>query len=626
MNLSLASPFVLLALGIVTLTEGVAQTNSPACAVDLSQTSRIEGMIREKLPPHPRLLFQRGEEKKLGEKIKASPQLREIRDRVLSRADALLGESPVTRVMEGRRLLGVSRTCQERILLLGMAWRLTGDDRYLRRAKSELQSVACFTDWNPSHFLDVAEMTAAVAVGYDWFYGEMDEKERALLRKAIVEKGIKPSFQGDHFWMRVGHNWNQVCHGGLVLGALAVAEDQPKLASEVISRALECVPFALKSYGPDGAYPEGPLYWSYASTYTAMMIEALRSSLGDDFRLPDYPGFLASADYMLHVTGPTLLFDNYSDCRQAEGPLAAMYWFAKERKAPTLLFNERKRGVKDEGGTTPQDNRFLTLILLWAPPEADPKTVGLPSAKDWSGGGAVPVAFLRGGWKNDDLFVGIKGGSPSVNHGHMDEGAFVIDWGGVRWACDPGVQDYFGLEKKGLKLFEMSQSSARWGVFRLSNASHNVIVINDQPQNVLGCASLTLRGTGSDTPVVEVDCSPVFKGQAVKVVRTLSLPRRSKIEITDAVDGVSESGSVIWQMGTHADVTIVGEEVLLRQSGKTLKVSSVGPAMGTWSILDVSKPRRDIDAPNPGLKMLRYEVRAKQGDSLRIGVKMELMP
>jgi hypothetical protein len=626
MNVSLAFRIVVVALWTMPLTDGIPQATASASVSDISESSRIEVVIREKLPPHPRLLFGRGEEKNIVEKISLSPQLREIRDRVLSQADALLLMPPVTRVMEGRRLLGVSRTCQERILLLGMAWRMTGDDRYLQRAKKELLAVASFTDWNPSHFLDVAEMSAAVAVGYDWFFEGLSPEDRALLRAAIVEKGIKPSLRGDHFWMRVAHNWNQVCHGGLVLGAIAVAEDEPKLASEVIIRALECVPIALKSYGPDGAYPEGATYWSYGTTYTVMMIEALRSSLGSDFGLSKHTGFLPSADYMLHVTGPTLLFHNYSDSRQANGPMTAMWWFARERKDPTLLFNEQRRVVGKDSGSTPQDNRFIPLMLLWASSETISKASGTPPRKDWIGGGANPVAFLRSGWGKEDLFVGIKGGSPSVNHGHMDIGSFVMDWGGVRWAFDPGVQDYFGLEKKGLKLFEMSQESARWDVFRISNASHNMLMINDRPQKVSGRAAITIKGMEGETPSVDLDCSSVFAGQAQKVLRMLSLPRRNTVEITDAVEDTSEAGSVIWQMGTMAEASVSGQDVLLNQSGKTLKVSSLGLARGSWSIVDVSKPRRDFDAPNPGLKLLRYEVPVRSGESLKIGIRMELMP
>ena len=44
---------------------------------------------------------------------------------------------------------------------------LTGDRAFSSRAEQEMLAAAAFTDWNPSHFLDVGEMTTALALGYD---------------------------------------------------------------------------------------------------------------------------------------------------------------------------------------------------------------------------------------------------------------------------------------------------------------------------------------------------------------------------------------------------------------------------------------------------------------------------
>ena len=38
-----------------------------------------------------------------------------------------------------------------------------------------------FEDWNPSHFLDVAEMTAGLAIGYDWLYDELPASSKKLM-------------------------------------------------------------------------------------------------------------------------------------------------------------------------------------------------------------------------------------------------------------------------------------------------------------------------------------------------------------------------------------------------------------------------------------------------------------
>jgi hypothetical protein len=48
------------------------------------------------------------------------------------------------------------------------------------------------------------------------------------------------------------------------------------------------------------------------------MISALQSALGTDFGLAQHPGFLATADFMLHVAGPTGLFFNYSDSSRGD--------------------------------------------------------------------------------------------------------------------------------------------------------------------------------------------------------------------------------------------------------------------------------------------------------------------
>ena len=66
--------------------------------------------------------------------------------------------------MEVRRLLGISRSALRRIFYTSYAYRTTKDAKYRDYAKSELLNVCQFTNWNPNHFLDVAEMTLAAAI------------------------------------------------------------------------------------------------------------------------------------------------------------------------------------------------------------------------------------------------------------------------------------------------------------------------------------------------------------------------------------------------------------------------------------------------------------------------------
>jgi hypothetical protein len=44
----------------------------------------------------------------------------------------------------------------------------------------------------------------------------------------------------------------------MTLGALAIADEQPGLAGEILHAAIASVPLAMRRFAPDGAWGEGP--------------------------------------------------------------------------------------------------------------------------------------------------------------------------------------------------------------------------------------------------------------------------------------------------------------------------------------------------------------------------------
>lgn len=188
---------------------------------------------------------------------------------------------PVELIKIGRRLLDKSREALRRLFLLSYAARLTGDARYARRAESEMLAIADFSDWNPSHFLDVAEMTMGMAIGYDWLYDKLPDGSRARIRNAIVSKGLEPSRDSTvNGWLRVSNNWNQVCNVGITFGALAVYESDPTGSRFLIDRAIASVVLPMEDYAPDGAYPEDYGYWDYGTSFNVMLLGALERERG----------------------------------------------------------------------------------------------------------------------------------------------------------------------------------------------------------------------------------------------------------------------------------------------------------------------------------------------------------
>jgi len=312
----------------------------------LAQTDHIKDTGR--LPDHPRLLLLKGEETAIKKAIASEAIWKEIHERIVAESNAVLETAPVERVVVGRRLLAKSRECLRRVFLLSYVWRMTGDEKYARRAERELVAVSRFSDWNPTHFLDVAEMTMATAIGYDWLNSVLSDDTRRIIREAIVRKGLEPSLESRYSgWLRASHNWNQVCNAGMTYGAIAVFEDQPELARRIINRSIDSIPLAMADYGPDGAYPEGYGYWGYGTNFNVLFLTAVQKAFGKDFGLSDTPGFKRTAAYLLHMVGPTGACFNYSDSGQRGGLNPAMFWFANQLDDYSLLWLEKDYVKKD---------------------------------------------------------------------------------------------------------------------------------------------------------------------------------------------------------------------------------------------------------------------------------------
>lgn len=594
----------------------VALSGVARAAVDNAEVTR---RLKQMPATHPRLFLPAGGEAAIKARVASDPVWKNLQAGVLAEADRQLATKPVERVLIGRRLLDKSRTALSRVMHLGLAWRLTGETKYLERARAELLAVSAFTDWNPKHFLDVGEMTAAVGIGYDWFYAALDEPTRRTLREAIVAKGLKTS-QTTNSWTKATNNWNQVCNGGITIGALAVAETDTALAAEMIVRAVKTVPTSMHEFSPDGAYPEGPGYWGYGTTFNVLLISALQSALGTDFGLTQQPGFLATADYYLHITGPSGYYFNYSDAgRGGQGVAAAMFWFAAQRKDSYLLWNEWPKIAAKEDRKSGRSRRDRTdpMLMLWMSPTQEKPTA--PRALSWSGGGPTPVAFHRSAWTADASYVAIKGGSPSASHAHMDVGAFVMDADGVRWADDLGMQDYESIESKGINLWSKGQDAARWTIFRLGTSAHSVLMVDGQQQRIDGYAPIVLAKPGRTV----VNTSSLYKGQLAGARRGVALQADRSVVVQDEFTALDKAANVRWAMVTRAEVAVDGAgHAVLTQDGKKLGFRVLEPAGAVVKIYQTDPPPAATDARNPGTRMIGFEVAVNAGEAKRVVVQL----
>jgi hypothetical protein len=534
----------------------------------------VENAISRLYPDHPRLLLRQHEIERIDSLSAKDRYAARLLGVLIREADASLADSLIVHRKLGKRLLQQCRKSLSRIMHLSLAFRLTGEQNYLERAQSEMLAAARLPDWNPSHFLDVAEMAAALAIGYDWLYPYLDPAIRDEVRQSLVDKALQPGFAQPHWWVTANNNWNQVCNTGLTLAALAIAEDEPEWAEKAVTRACSNILYAMKSsYEPMGVYPEGPGYWDYGTNYNVLLIAALESALGSDFGLSEQPGFASTALYRLLVVGPDGSYFKYSDCGEIPQISPALHWLARKFDQPGIAraVQQAESRILDTLPETgpPRPGRLFPLSLLWYAPH-DGSHPPLPL--EYWGKGMNPIALFRSGWDDRALWLACKGGDNKLNHNHMDAGQFVVHAGGIRWVEDFGADDYTTLERLPGNLW----GEGRYDFFRTGIQSHSTLIINHQSQEIEESGSPIIDFSSSPVRAhAVIDLSRPWRMQAESVLRGVAMIARKSVLVQDEIIGAK--GEILWQVLAIDNCILRGNRALLRKDGQTFMAVIIAP-------------------------------------------------
>ena len=222
----------------------------------------------------------------------------------------------------------------------------------LDRAWKELE-VACSAEtWYINAFLNTAELTHTVALGYDWFYDGLTDEQRHYLKDNIINKGLLAYCDKDMTlnWRRNIANWNPVCNGGISTAAMLFLDDneteidKAKITSEkmisqlgnyekitvqdlcaaIINQALSSsetligIPKWIEILNPEGAnlrenleteidympgtgYLESTGYWIYAMKYFVRFVSSLENTFDSTFNILDNKWIVECLTYPLTV-------------------------------------------------------------------------------------------------------------------------------------------------------------------------------------------------------------------------------------------------------------------------------------------------------------------------------------
>ncbi len=582
-----------------------------------------EGKVLQTLKKERPFLFPKERVAMIKQAIAEDPVAARTWERVLAFADEVLTMPPSKyELRDGVRLLYVCKEALERIRALGLVFLITNEKPYADRAWAELEAVSNFKNWNPGHYLDVGEMTHAVGIGYDWLYDQWTPAQRGLLVKALDEKGMQPSLQrysASQGWHTRNHNWNQVVNGGLVVGALAIADTKPEISASILNSAYKSIQLPMKAYEPDGATWEGPSYWDYGSRYNVHLLDAFETALGTDFGLSEVGAFKESGDYQIYLSGTDLQAFDFGD--SGLGPLSAAQhmWMGRKFNIPRYSWFRYNALANGQNGDV--------LDLIWFDGSAksyDIKQMPLDRAF-----GGNDVGSMRDTWTNGKGFVvGIEGGkNNALSHRHLDLGSFILEGAGIRWIIDSGRES---------AVYHRSQNGAesRWDFYRLRTEGHNTYVLNlDKDggnQDRTGSARFVSFDSQPDKVEAVLDISKAYP-LAKTLTRKFTLVRGKSFTITDMID-LTQSADLRSFFHTKAAVEISGDKrkAILKQGGGEMRMEITKPASAGFAVVPAkpgkASPQLDFQEQNEDMRKLMIQINPATKTEIEVVFTMLVEP
>lgn len=568
---------------------------------------------------HPRLFINQEGLAKLKQEIETYPVKKEWADTVIRVADGYVENNikPAYGTYDGMRM---SSTPAAKNYHFGMAYLLTGDKKYVDAAWVQMEEICSWQDWNPNHYLDTSEMSAGVAVGYDWMYDAWTPEQRKHIEEGIYRNGLAESELWQYGakgsptrWSMANNNWNLVCNGSITIAALGLMDVYPDLCSRLIQNTYRGTESMMFHFAPDGAWFEGPGYWSYTLQYVSRMMAASDGVLGTCYRLSECEGLNTTADFILHMQSNIGSY-NFADADVGKVYPESLYWLSNKYENPAVAAATLNQ--TDSSSSSP-------LALIWLDPEISAGNIELPLDAHFRDTEAVA---MRDSWTDKNAtYVAYHGGESVREHSHLDQGSFIFESGGERWAIDMGKENYNLPGYWGT-------AGPRWQIFRMRAASHNTIVINPDitgiDHNLDSFATVQKLESKPRGAISTVDMSEVLKDNAKSAKRGFFLTDyRKSLVVRDEMD-LPTSSEIYWFMYTRAEkADIKGKNVVLTSSdGKQLKVD-FACNKDMQVIFEDAKalpntPSLDGENPNAGIKRLMLKING----SGKVNITAKLTP
>ncbi len=390
---------------------------------------------------------------------------------------------------EGGRSNLVGRT--NMLQYIAGAYLITKDVKLLYCAYDMALRLGEWDHWGPGHFLNVADGTSPYAIFYDWCYDgyvelynngqtKYDVKVLAeiLYNKSTYEgilstKGIYTSYissivgQGGSLYPTRDNNWNAVCSGGMITGALALLDDERYVADAswlISSNIRTLMEYGMGQYAPDGDYIESPGYWAYGTNNFFEMTAAMWSALGTTYNTMDCWGINTTCNFACHTESSDFRTFNFHDGGMGSQE-TQMFMFVAEYFGQSGLAQVRISHLENGKTKTIYD----VLYYPDATEEVEPMSFDYYSK-------ALDLYCARSSWDSGALYVGMMGGINKLGHGQIDAGSFVYHNEGTVWLIDLGTENYNAAG--------FWPESTRYRYYVMKPEGNNTITLTSDPDNV----------------------------------------------------------------------------------------------------------------------------------------------
>ncbi|MBV5315009.1 MAG: IPT/TIG domain-containing protein [Prolixibacteraceae bacterium] len=562
---------------------------------------------------HPRLLFTAADIARIKNIAASDPVAKASYDDVINQANQILSTSLLDYALDGAglRIANIHTFANDQVPYLVLAYQFTKDTRYAQRCWQQIEAMASWPDWGANrHFLDTGIGAKGVALAYDGLYDFLTPDQRLKIVNALRKYTLEPgktqieNGTGSWKWYLSNNNWNGICHGGLIMAALAIYETDPSFMSKVIQISSNgIVPF-MQSFDPDGASAEGLMYWSYGLSNTFLAYESMKNVLSSTYGLAEMNGFKKTPSFPYQVSGPAgtaTMGDDYLYYGSANRFLS-YFWYARYFKDADFAKTHYEICLSRNSGKTNKLNGWMDLLFY------DPELVARGSQSSFPLynyiAGADYMFVRENNTDPSSLYIGMHGGDNNASHGHLDAGTFFIQALGENFAVgnlgkeDPYPADYFTTTGPNYDNATTNNATnpGRFYYYRVRTEGKNCLVFNPDArpeQNLTGKAVLKKESNDNSGGYYVLNMTACYKRDVSNYTRGIKLNRNSGIiTIQDEFIPIVNS-TVYWIMHSAATDGLVistdGKKATMTKNGKVFYATIKSPSNARFEKVDRSE-------------------------------------